>query len=81
MGGDAALDALEACSGKASSAVIMKKARMRMRACGSLRFRQVEGSFGAIDESHRAAKVVKDIRRPRRGKRAPIGGKSTAWYG
>jgi hypothetical protein len=58
------VDALEACSGKASSAVIMKKARMRMRACGSLRLRQVEGSFGAIDESHRAAKVVKDIRRP-----------------
>ena len=63
-GGDAAVDALEACSEKASSAVIMKKARMRMRACGSLRLRQVEGSFGAIDESHRAAKVVKDIRRP-----------------
>ena len=34
-GGDAAVGALEACSGKASSAVIMKKARMRMRACGS----------------------------------------------
>ena len=29
-GGDAAVDALEACSGKASSAAIMKKARMRM---------------------------------------------------
>jgi hypothetical protein len=58
------VDALETCSGKASSAVIMKKARMRMRACGSLCLRQVEGSFGAIDESHRAAKVVKDIRRP-----------------
>ena len=58
------MDALEFCSGKASSAVIMKKARMRMGACGSLRLRQVEGSFGAIDESNRAAKVVKDIRRP-----------------
>jgi hypothetical protein len=38
-GGDAAVDALEACSGKASIAVIMKNARMRMRAtqvpCGS----------------------------------------------
>ena len=33
-GGDAAVDALEACGGKASSAVIMKKARMRMCACG-----------------------------------------------
>jgi hypothetical protein len=30
-GGDAAVDALEACSGKARSAVNMKKARMRMR--------------------------------------------------
>jgi hypothetical protein len=34
-GGDAAVDALEACSGKARSAVIMKKARLRMHACGS----------------------------------------------
>jgi hypothetical protein len=31
-GGDAAVDALEACSWKASIAVIMKNARMRMRA-------------------------------------------------
>jgi hypothetical protein len=34
-GGDAAVDVLEACSGKASSAVTMKKARLRMHACGS----------------------------------------------
>jgi hypothetical protein len=33
-GGDAAVDALETCSGKASSAAIMKKARMRMRVYG-----------------------------------------------
>ena len=38
-GGDAAVDALEACSWKANIAVIMKRAQMRMRptqaACGS----------------------------------------------
>jgi len=37
-GGDAAVDALEACSGKASSAVIMKKStNTHARAAGALR--------------------------------------------
>ena len=36
-GGDAAVDALEACSGKASIAVIMKNARMHARDAGALR--------------------------------------------
>ena len=43
-GGDAAVDALEACSGKASGAVIMKKARMRM--CTELRPKVGDGMKG-----------------------------------